>query len=278
MTEQAPVGGRREDDRTGWHADPRRGPERVRVAGLEIEATSLREAVDQVEALVATGELHLVVTVNVDQSLHARDRPQVREAFRSASRRYADGMPVVLLARLLGVHLPGRVTGADLLPALCAAGARRGHRIAIVGGAEGVAQTAAANLTAQAPGLQVVLTLSPPLGFEHDPEHDGEVVKALVDAQPHLVFVCLGSPKQELWVHDRQDVLPPAVYLGVGAAVDFAAGHVPRAPELYRRAGLEWLFRLQNDFGRLWRRYLVNDPRFLRVAAEDLLRKLLRRS
>lgn len=241
----------------------------VPVAGLLLDAVDLEGAVEVVLELADRPGLHTVVTVNVDQALNAHDDDEVGAAFRSADMRLADGFPVVLLSRTIGQALPGRVTGADLLPAVCARAARSGHRIALVGGAPGVPEEAVRRLTAAHPGLTVVAALSPPLGFEQDAAEDARVVQALVDARPDVVFVCLGSPKQELWIARRRDRLPQGVYLGVGAAVDFAAGHVPRAPQLAQQTGLEWLWRLAHD-RRLARRYLVRDPRFLALAARDV--------
>jgi N-acetylglucosaminyldiphosphoundecaprenol N-acetyl-beta-D-mannosaminyltransferase len=243
---------------------------RAPLVGTAVEMCTLRQAVDLVWGLLPARAVQLVATLNVDQSLHVAEDPAVRAAFDAAALRFADGAPLVTLSRLLGARLPGRVTGADLLPAVCARAARDGQRVALLGGASGVPQEAALRLTRRYPGLQVVATLSPPLGFEQDPSADAEVVRALHEARPDLVFVCLGCPKQELWVHRRRDVLPPAVYLGVGAAVDFAAGRLVRAPEQWQRLGLEWLHRLLHDWPRLWRRYLVRDPRFLQLAAREV--------
>lgn len=258
--------GRSRRMRTGAH---RAVGDSVAVAGLMIHAVALDEAADAVIGLVDRQSVRLVVTVNVDQALNVADDREVAEAFSSADLRLADGFPVVTLSKLLGTPLPARVTGADLLPAVCARAASSGCRVVILGGAEGVPEQAARRLRAAHEGLDVVVALSPPLGFENDADEDARVLQAVVDAHPDIVFVCLGSPKQELWVWRRRHQLPPAVYLGVGAAVDFAAGTTRRAPQLAQRAGLEWLWRLVHD-RRLARRYLVRDPRFVALAAREL--------
>ncbi len=241
----------------------------VRVAGQDLAAMDPETAADHVVALARTGRSHLVVTVNVDQALHVHDDPAIAAIFASATLRFADGAPVVLLSRLLRRPLPARVTGADLMPSVCARAARAGLRIAIVGGRPGVGDEAVRRLSRACPGLESVAVLAPPLGFERDVQQDAAVVDALVDARPDIVFVCLGSPKQERWVAGRLDRLPPAVYLGVGAAVDFAAGSVRRAPVRLQRAGLEWAWRLAQE-RRLAHRYLVRGPRFLVLAAKEL--------
>lgn len=273
---QQSASGRREDDRTGWQPGPESVP--VRLARVEIEASSLRHAVSSITGLVGDGQVHLVATVNVDQSLHVRDDPAVLAAFSRATHRYADGAPVVALARRKGGRLPGRVTGADLVPALCSEASRSGNRIAFLGGEPGVGEEAARRLTERYPGLQVVHVVSPPLGFERDEQVDAKVIADLRQARPDIVFVGLGSPKQELWVDQRRFVLPPAVYLGVGGSLDFAAGKTKRAPQLMQRMGMEWLYRLMHDWRRLWKRYLINDVRFLFVVASDLRARRVERS
>lgn len=242
---------------------------RVSVAGLELTAVDLTSAAARVVELTRTGCTHLVVTVNVDQALHVHEDADLAAVFRSASLCFADGAPVVALNRMLGRPVPERVTGADLLPAVCARAAESGLRVAILGGRPGVGDEAVRRLRRAHPGLEVTAVLAPPFGFEDDPEQDDAVVRALVGSRPDIVFVCMGSPKQERWVAGRVDVLPPAVYLGVGAAVDFAAGAVRRAPLRLQRAGLEWAWRLVQD-RRLAHRYLVRGPRFLVLAAREI--------
>jgi len=246
----------------------------VPVAGLDIEVSSLRQAVGEVSRMLGDGQIHHIVTVNVDQSLNARDDEETKRAFRAAKRRFADGAPIVAAARFRGVRLPGRVTGADLLPALCAYASRHGCRVAFVGGAPGVPEEAARRLGLRYSGLNVVCALSPPFAFDQNRSVDAEVVRTLRDARPDIVFVCLGSPKQELWVHRRVESLPPGVYLGVGAAIDFAAGSAVRAPAAFQAVGMEWLFRLLTDWRRLWRRYLVRDLRFVALAVRSVAREL----
>ena len=260
---------RREDDGDVPAGAPGR---RVTIAGLPLEICTLRQAVDGIFALVGGEGNHLVATVNVDQCLHVLDNAEVHTAFLAARLRFCDGAPLVMLSRLLGVGLPSRVTGADLLPSLCALASRDARRVLFLGGAEGVPQEAARRLQIRYPGLIIAGALSPPRGFDAEEDEDRMVVQAVVHARPDLVFVCLGSPRQELWVHQRADRLPPAVYLGLGAAIDFAAGRSARAPLIWQRFGFEWLYRLVHDWERLWKRYLINDVRFIAVGASELWR------
>jgi N-acetylglucosaminyldiphosphoundecaprenol N-acetyl-beta-D-mannosaminyltransferase len=204
----------------------------------------------------------------------AEDDPAFRAAYAAADLALADGMPLVWASRLLPVRLPERVAGSDLVVPLLARAAARRWRVFLLGGAPGSAEAAAA--AARAMAVDVCGFASPRVPADPlapDPEGDAAVA-ALRAARPDLVLVGLGAPKQELWIHRRREVLAPAVAVGVGAAIDFLAGRVRRAPRWIARCGLEWAWRLASEPRRLWRRYLLRDPRFALVLARELARAL----
>ncbi|WP_300683265.1 WecB/TagA/CpsF family glycosyltransferase [Nocardioides sp.] len=223
----------------------------------------------QIDALLARREPALVVTVNVDQILDLEREHKTMEVYDGADLLVMDGMPVVQLARMLGADEVHRHTGADLLPLMAEESADRGWRVSILGGASGVAEAAAEQLRETYPGAVVNSVEFPMMRDVADPA-SLDVVAALADQRPDLVFVCLGAPKQELWMLTWRERLPPAVYVGAGAAVDFAAQKVSRAPVWLQRVGGEWLWRLAQEPRRLAGRYLLKGPRFLRVMARSL--------
>jgi N-acetylglucosaminyldiphosphoundecaprenol N-acetyl-beta-D-mannosaminyltransferase len=233
--------------------------------GLTFLNADLAGAVDAVAAALAGGIRGYVVTPNVDHLVRYHRDPAFRAAYSDALFCVADGMPIVWASRWLGRPLRGRVTGADLLPAVCVMAASRGYSVFILGGGAGVAQRAAANLTARVPGLRVAGTHTPPQGFGADPVSVEAALDAVARARPDILFVGLGSPKQELWVHRYWDRLVIRMAVCCGAAVDFAAGGQTRAPAWLQRAGLEWVWRLAREPRRLWRRYLVEDAAFLGI-------------
>ena len=247
-------------------------PQTISVAGMDIASTDLAGAVDAVAYLVATGNRHMVVTLNVDHSVRLHDDAQFAAAYRMSSICFADGMPIVWLSQAMKTPLPTRVTGADLMPAVSERAAELGWRVAIVGGGDGVAAEAAHRMQSRMPGLDVVLTACPPRGFEADPAKTQELIDELAAAEPDLIFLCLGSPKQERWAADNWADLTKSTIICVGAAVDFEAGVVRRAPEAVRKVGAEWVYRLVLEPGRLWRRYLVRGPRFAKIVLRDLKR------
>lgn len=248
----------------------------VELLGQQIEDVSLEQAVDQVVEL-ATGGGGIVVTLNVDHAVRLPREPRLREAYARAALRYADGMPVVWLARLVGRPLPGRVAGADLVPAVLARAAELGLRVHLVGGSRHAGQQARARALDRHPRLLWTGEESPPYGFERDADVDAATASRVAAASPDIVLVCLGSPKQEEWALRHHHRLPGAALLCVGAAVDFLAGTTPRAPAWMQRAGLEWLHRLAGDPRRLWRRYLVQDAGFVPLAAREVWRARVRR-
>jgi len=173
---------------------------------------------------------------------------------------------VVWASRLLGAPLPEKISGSDLVIPLMARAASRGWRVFLLGGAHGVADAAAERLGRDL-GVNVVGTAAPLVRVgpgEADPEGEA-AVGAIRAARADVVLVALGAPKQELWMHRHRDVLAPAVLLGVGASLDFVAGRVRRAPRWISQSGLEWAWRLAREPRRLWRRYLIDDPRFLLI-------------
>jgi N-acetylglucosaminyldiphosphoundecaprenol N-acetyl-beta-D-mannosaminyltransferase len=248
---------------------------RLRLGRLEVDALRFEEALDAVEALVARGDGGAVFTPNVDHVVLAEDDPAFREAYAAADLALADGMPLVWASRLLPVRLPERVAGADLVVPLLARAAARRWSVFVLGGAPGSAAAAAA--VARGMGVEVCGVAAPAVPADPaapDPEGDAAIVQ-LREAGPGLVLVGFGAPKQELWIHRRRAALAPAVAIAVGAGIDFLAGRVRRAPPWVARAGLEWAWRLAAEPRRLWRRYLLRDPRFALVLARELARARL---
>ena len=239
----------------------------ARISGRPVFSGTLPEAVELLLRVPAPAAPQLVITPNVDQINRLIQDDQWRDEFAQAEVLVVDGAPVVGLFRMLGAKQINRVTGADLLPAVVSA-ATPVHRIAIAGGNDSVRERAIAKLRSTHPNADVVGISIP---FSADPRAAADTLAELRAAAPSIVFVCLGSPKQERWVLHHRDELPGAWYVGAGAAVDFAAGEVKRAPQMLQKFGLEWLYRLSQEPRRLAKRYLVIGPLFLPVALCSLL-------
>jgi N-acetylglucosaminyldiphosphoundecaprenol N-acetyl-beta-D-mannosaminyltransferase len=201
----------------------------------------------------------------------ARSAP-VRDVFASAWMVCTDGLPLAWVARMRG-HAAERVCGPDMMLTLCDRGRELGLRHYFLGGAPGTADRLAQSLASRYPGLAVAGTGTPPFREVSDAE-DESMVAAINDSSPHIVWVGLGSPKQDLWAADHEAKLRCGLVLPVGAAFDFHSGRLRRAPGWMRRVGLEWLFRLAMEPRRLFRRYVVTNTRFVvLVAREELQRR-----
>lgn len=252
----------------GVPTGPLKARVRVRVGALEVDAITRAEALTAMVKLVSAGKGGTVFTPNVDHVVQAEHDSAFRQAYARADLSLVDGTPVLWASRLLGTPLPEKLSGSDLFEPLLVRAAAEGFRVVLLGGGPGVAELARDNLTLRMPGLKIVDTLAPRLGLTPS-EDEAECVARLQRAQADLIFVCLGAPKQELFSDRNRRALSPAVLVGFGAVVDFAAGTVPRAPAWVSKAGLEWLFRLGREPRRLAARYLLRDPEFFKIVAKQ---------
>lgn len=246
--------------------------ERISLFGVTMDNVTAAEAVEAVRRLMDDPQgQHYVTTPNTDHVVRLQTDSQLRAAHADASLCIADGMPVIWASRLLGRPLKERVTGADLLPNVCARAAQDGRSLYLLGGMDGVAERAAHNLRARYPGLRIAGTYSPPFGFERDADECRRIAERIDRARPDILAIGLGCPKQELWIAAHRREMRYGVALCIGAAIDFAAGNLARAPQWMQDNGLEWLYRLAQEPGRLWKRYLVDDMAFARVVAREWL-------
>ncbi len=216
-----------------------------------------------------------VATANLDFLAIARRDSRLAQLLRRSHLVVADGAPVVWLARLVGAGRVQRVPGVDFVGQLCAAGAERGGvRIVLYGGAPEVADRARARIESSFPGATVVEQIPPPFR-ELTAEEESEERARVAAANPELVLVALGCPKQERLIARYFDAAPGAVWIGVGGTLDFYAGRTRRAPRWVQALGMEWAMRLVQEPRRLWRRYLLHDiPTLARVAPACLRLRL----
>jgi N-acetylglucosaminyldiphosphoundecaprenol N-acetyl-beta-D-mannosaminyltransferase len=232
---------------------------------LEIDPVTLVEALDAIAVLVRDGTGGSVFTPNIDHIVLCEDDARLQSAYASVSLSLVDGMPVLWASRLLGGPLPEKVSGSDLVEPLIARAAAGRWRVYLLGGSPGVAVAAREVWSRRYPLLSIVGAEAPFLDMSLDPSTRCDVVEQVKAARPDLVLVALGNPKQEYWIHENRERLRPAVMVAVGGALDFVAGTIPRAPRWMSAGGLEWLYRLRREPRRLWRRYLLRDPKFLIV-------------
>jgi N-acetylglucosaminyldiphosphoundecaprenol N-acetyl-beta-D-mannosaminyltransferase len=244
------------------------------ILGVRVDATSYERATEQIIAWASTGLSHppsrYVSLCTVNQIMETRDSTTFAEAMRQADLVTSDGMPLVWLLRRLGVPHASRVYGPDLMSLVLRAAARDGVPVGFYGGSMDVLDRLVRLVRARFAELQIAYAEAPPFRPPSTQE-DEHTVRNLNASGARILFVGIGSPKQELWMHAHRDRVN-CVMIGVGAAFDFLTGAKPQAPRWMQRNGLEWLFRLLSEPRRLWRRYLLQNPRFVALVALQMLR------
>ena len=244
---------------------------RVRVLGAGLDRIDRAGVARHLEDCLIEGRRCFLITANVDHLVRFQEDEMLRLAYARADLVVADGVPLLWAARLLGDRLPGRAAGSDLIFDLCAAAGRCGAGVFLLGGRPGVAERAASVLVERYPGARVAGTACPPHGFERDPEAVRALVRSVRASGADLILVGLGSPKQEVFLAEHWDDLGVKVGVGIGIALEFLAGTLRRAPVWMQSAGLEWSWRLAQEPTRLWRRYLLRDPRFLLLVVREAI-------
>jgi len=234
---------------------------RIRIGKLPVDVVDFEGALDAIDRLISAKNGGTVFTPNVDHVVMAEHDERFRTAYAAAALSLVDGTPVLWASRLLRTPLPVKISGSDLVLPLLQRANERGHRVYFLGGAPGVADLAKSKLEAMMPGIRIVGTDASRIDVNALGEAD-EVAERIRLAEPDLVLVALGAPKQEIWSYTRSERLKPAVLIGVGASLDFVAGIQKRAPSWMSKVGLEWLYRLAQEPGRLAARYLLRDPEF----------------
>jgi N-acetylglucosaminyldiphosphoundecaprenol N-acetyl-beta-D-mannosaminyltransferase len=237
----------------------------IDILGVRVDDATYGDLMAHVDAFVATGQPHHVVTLNVEMLVAAYDDPAFTRVLNAADLNVADSVGVLLAARLLGQPLRERVTGSDGIHRLAAHCAHQGYRPFFLGAAPGVAEIVASRLSRANPDLQVAGAYA----GSPRPEDEDAIIAKVQAAAPDLLLVAYGVPVEEKWIARNRHRLGVPVMVGVGGAFDFVAGVATRAPVWMRRLGLEWFFRLLQEPWR-WRRQLAL-PRFAALAVKQRL-------
>jgi N-acetylglucosaminyldiphosphoundecaprenol N-acetyl-beta-D-mannosaminyltransferase len=251
---------------------------RVTICGVDIDKYAFAEAV---AGMLSHAKLRkppeYVVTPNAHHIVLLQRDAQFRKVYQQARWVVPDGVSLLWAARFLSMPLAGRVNGTDLLESLCAMSAKLGLKVFFLGGRPMAANKAAIVLKQRHPDLEVT-TYCPPYGFHTDPQEQQRIHAAIRAADPDLLFVGLGAPKQEYWIANHYKTLNVPVSLGIGVSFELVSGMVTRAPRWMQKMGLEWFFRLLMEPRRLWQRYLVGNVVFVGLVMKQKLRAIVDRA
>jgi N-acetylglucosaminyldiphosphoundecaprenol N-acetyl-beta-D-mannosaminyltransferase len=241
--------------------------ERVTIAGVGFDRVSMAEAVAAIIEMARLGDRpRYVCTGNLDHLAQMQKDEAFRVAYQSADLVLADGMPVVWLSRLCPEgRLEERVAGSDLFWELASASESADLRLFLLGGAPGAAEGAAQAVRSRFPDAQICGMYCPSFEEFGTVAEESRIAAAIRAADPNVLLVAFGAPKQEKWILSTMEVLRIPVSIGVGGSFEMAAGIVRRAPGWMQRSGTEWIHRLMQEPQRMWRRYICRDLPFFAV-------------
>lgn len=251
-------------------AAPAPAPQKLevkRILGVDVTAARMADVLDAIhDAIRSRRKLHIGV-VNAAKIVNMHRDPALGEDVRSSDMVFADGAAVVWASKLLGHSLPERVAGIDIMTSVLERGQREGYRVFCLGAAQEVLEKTIACIEREHPGVVVAGSQD---GY-FQPEQEQAVAEKIRDSRADVLFVAITSPKKERFMAKWSAVMNVPVVHGVGGSFDVLAGKVRRAPELWQRLGLEWLYRVLQEPRRLWKRYAVTNTLFVGMLMRELL-------
>jgi len=225
------------------------------ILGVKVDTDNYDELIKKLFTRIDNKEKSLVVAINPEKLMKAKEDQSLKDLLNRAEFQIPDGIGVILASKLNKGNIKSRVTGIDMMDRIVREAARTGKSIFLYGAKPGVAESAAEALKFTYASLQIAGTQD---GYEKDNE---TVIQKINEAKPDILFVAMGSPRQEEWIEANRDKLYPSLYQGVGGSFDVLAGNVKRAPEFFQKTGLEWFYRLAKEPSRLKRQLAL--PVFL---------------
>ncbi len=245
---------------------PRSPP--IAILGVPFDNITTVETIQMIEQMIVSRRPHYLATANVDFIVQAAQDVELRRILFDAHLVLCDGTPLVWASRLLGNRLPERVAGSDLVPLLLRLAAEKGYRPFLLGASPDSLEAAVQRATEKHPKLQFAGYYSPPFNKLLEMDHE-EIRNRILQAQPDILFVAFGCPKQEKWINMHFRSLGVPVSVGVGGTIDFIAGKLARAPLWMQKTGTEWIFRLAQEPKRLFHRYATDLTFFSRGIASQ---------
>ncbi|HHD2741500.1 WecB/TagA/CpsF family glycosyltransferase [Clostridium perfringens] len=246
---------------------------------IEIDNISMDECIEKIDDLINNGKFNYLVTPNVDHIVKLDKDDEFLKVYNNADLIVTDGMPIIWYSKIIKRPIKEKISGSDLFPKICELSAQKGYKIFLLGASEGVADIAKKKLQDKYKGLNIVGVYSPKYGFEDDEIELNKIINIVKKSNTDILAVGLGAPKQEKFIFKYKDILQVPLSLAIGATIDFEAGNVKRAPKWMQNSGLEWFYRLIKEPKRMYKRYILDDRRILRLMINDYRKqKKIRRS
>lgn len=224
-----------------------------------VNNVDMDETLSSIDKMILSGEKSYVVAINVDVVMKIEADQYLKKITDNADMVLVDGKPLVWISKWHKHPVKAKISGSDLVPLLCEKARDKGYSVFIIGGKDGIADQAKANLEKNLPGINIVGTYAPPFGFEKDKNELEKINTMISDVHPDLLIACFGCPKQEKWIYENYQKYDAKVSVCAGATVDFLAGNVNRAPRWMSEHGLEWFYRFTQEPKRMFKRYFVDD-------------------
>lgn len=239
--------------------------EKVKLLNTYVNNVKMDEAINEIDRQLNSNRKSYLVAVNVDVIMKIEKDSYLKEISDKADMVFVDGMPLLWISKLHKQPIKEKISGSDLVPQICSLCAKKGYTIYILGGKDGIANQAKKNLELNYPGIKVVGTYSPPLGFENNQDELSRINSLINEASPDFLLACLGCPKQEKFIYENIGEYNAKVSVCAGATVDFLAGNINRAPSWMSKNGLEWLYRFAQEPKRLFKRYFIDDIQIVKL-------------
>ncbi|GAA0855798.1 WecB/TagA/CpsF family glycosyltransferase [Clostridium nitritogenes] len=238
---------------------------RIKFLNIEVDNLTMGEAIEAVDNIIQEGKSSYVVTPNVDHIVKLEKDKEFQDVYKNADLILTDGMPLIWISKFKKNPIKEKISGSDFFPKVCKLASIKGYRVFLLGAAEGIAAKAAKNLKEKYKGLNIVGTYSPSYGFEKKDHEINNIIDMINKVKPDILAVGLGAPKQEKFLYKYKNELNVPISLAIGASIDFEAGNINRAPKWMQNCGLEWFYRLCKEPKRMFKRYIIDDLKILKI-------------
>lgn len=244
---------------------------KLKLFNIYIDNITMKECINRIDEYIKDGKYHYVVTPNVDHIVRLQQDKEFAEIYNNADLVVTDGMPLVWYSKIKKPAIVEKISGSDLFPEVCKLADRKNYKIFLLGAAEGVAEKAAKRLREKFNNNDLIVgTYSPKFGFDKNEEELKKIIKIINDSKPDILAVGLGVPKQEKFIYQYKHLLKVPICLAIGATIDFEAGEVKRAPKWMQQHGLEWFYRLIKEPRRMFKRYILDDMKIVKLMIKTL--------